>query len=52
MKHRGEFVGIVYELAWYWHINPFDLFDRPLSDIRELLMQHNRIQARSNSNGK
>jgi hypothetical protein len=33
----------VFQLAHWWGINPFELEERPLSDIQELLYQANEI---------
>lgn len=33
----------MFQLAHWWGINPFELEERPLSDIQELLYQANEI---------
>ncbi len=38
-----ELQKAVYNAAYFWHLNPFDLMELPLPDLFELLHHQQRI---------
>lgn len=39
----GDFINLIFEVAYFWKLSPFDLMTRALSEVFELKLQQNRI---------
>lgn len=41
----------IFRMAFIWHLNPFELLERPMSEIKKLLRMTNMI-SREHNNGR